>query len=435
MRILLLNSSVRLSAPPTTIPTGLAQIAAYLRENGFPEVDMLDVNGLRLNKKEVLERIEEYDPDLLGISGLITTVKFQRDLVRDLRVRGFDKFVISGGGCATSVPGLMQKEGNIDILVIGEGEHTMLELARVLQKKGQLSTVDGIIYKNDDTYITNPSRKNEANLNRFPFPAYDLLPVDIYTKNHIWGDKNASNKYEGFDKCIIERDMNLISSRGCPFKCNYCYHIFGRGKYRFRSPQNIYKEVEFLRDEYEIDFISFVDDNMLVNRNRVIEFCNLMRNSGVKWGCLARVDEITEEYVKHLKAGGCVGIGFGLESGSPKILKNMNKKATPDQALRVFDLLRDHDIYVNGTFILGYPGENWDTVRETKDFCEQLDILQKFFFITPYPGTPLWAHASKLIEDEEGFIERLGDADEFLINLSELSDEELLRAKDFLESK
>jgi len=93
-----------------------------------------------------------------------------------------------------------------------------------------------------------------------------------------------------------------------------------------KSLKNIVKEIELLRDEYNIDFISFVDDNMLANKKRTIEFCKLMQNSGLKWACLARVDNITEEYVKHLKAGGCVGLGFGLESGSPKILKNMNKK-------------------------------------------------------------------------------------------------------------
>ncbi len=434
MKILLINSPIRLSAEPSCIPIGLAQIASYLRENGFGDIDILDANGLRCNQNQIVEHVYKYDPDIIGISGLITTITFQKNLVRKLRAEGFDKTIVSGGGCATSSSSLLLKEKNIDIFVIGEGEHTMLELAHAIDKCTDLHAINGIIYQEGNTYRVNHPRKNEVNIDIFPMPAYDLLPVDVYAKNHIWGGENTRNKYEGFDSCDINRDMNMISSRGCPFKCNFCYHIFGRGNYRFRSAKNIMHEIEFLRDECNIDFISFVDDNMLTHKKRTIEFCRLMQTSGIKWGCLARVSDITEEYVKDLKSGGCMGIGFGLESGSPIILKNMNKMTTIDQAEKAFEILNAYDIYANGTFILGYPGENWDTIRETKAFCQRINIEQTFFFATPYPGTPLWNIARPLIEDEESFIEKLGDADEFLINLSELSDAELFEAKRFLES-
>ena len=189
-----------------------------------------------------------------------------------------------------------------------------------------------------------------------------------------------------------------------------------------------------MRDNHDIDFISFVDDNMLANKCRTIEFCKGMENIGVKWACLSRVDNITEEYVEQLTKGGCLGIGFGFESGSPKILNNMNKKTTIEQGINAMRILDRFDIYATGTFILGYPGENWGTVKETKEFCKKIGVQQHFFFATPYPGTQLWEDVKDNIGDEESFIKKLGDADDFLINLSELSDEELFEAKKFLES-
>ena len=434
MKILLINSPVRLGAAPTCIPTGLAQIASHLRNNGFTDVGLLDINGLRLDIEEALQHITDSGPDVIGISGLITTYRFQKDLVGRLRKSGFKGTIISGGGCATSVSEYMRKSADIDIFAIGEGEHTMLELAIALRDKTALSEVAGIVYKDATEYIATSPRTNDNNLDLLPFPAYDLLPVDNYAVNNIWGDKKAKNKYEGFDKYEVKRDMNVISSRGCPFSCNYCYHLFGRGKYRFRSAENIIEEVNLLKDKYDIDFISFVDDNMLTNKNRMVEFCALMESTGVKWACLGRVDDITNEYVKRLKGAGCLGIGFGFESGSLAILKNMDKKATLEQGIKAVDVIRNNDIYANGTFILGYPGENWETVKETKAFCEKIEIQQHFFFATPYPGTTLWDIARLKIDDEDAFIERLGDADEFLINLSELSDDELFEAKRFLEA-
>ena len=429
MKILLINSPIRLDAEPNCIPYGLATIASCLRQEGF-DVDIFDINALRPDKEKILSRLNNEKWDIVGISGLITTYKFQKWLIPELKRINPKAPVLSGGGLATSSSSLLFDYTDIDIAVIGEGEKTMIELCEAVSRRADLSQVRGIKYRDGENIIMTAPRENIHYLDEIPFPAWDLLPMDIYLKNPIWG--NTANNSSGFLKDVkIGKSMNIISSRGCPFSCEYCYHLFGRSNYRFRSPENIIGEIEILIARYGVDFIGFVDDNMMASSERMEAFCRLVlkKKLNFAWGCHGRVTSATPETLSKMAEAGCVWIGYGIESGSQKILDKMNKKAIASQAERAIENTRKAGIFPNTTFIFGYPGETIETIQETVDFKKRLALECGSFFATPYPGTPLYRKMKHLITDEEQFIESLGNATEFSINLTDFSDDELFELK------
>ncbi|MFC1821068.1 B12-binding domain-containing radical SAM protein [Thermodesulfobacteriota bacterium] len=429
MNILLINSPIRLDAKPNCIPSGLATMAAMLRNHGYG-VDIYDVNGLRPKKSEIHDALQELHWDVVGVSGLITTFEFQTWLITLLKKLNAHAPVVSGGGLATSSNELLFRHTPVDITVIGEGEQTLVELCRALENGRGLDNVAGIAFRKDDRIMKTAPRKNIDDLDSIPFPAWDLLPMEIYLQNPVWGDLAGNSS--GFKTDVkVAKSMNIISSRGCPFSCKYCYHLFGRSSYRFRSAQNVVDEIEILVDRYGVDFIGFVDDNMMASEKRLLEFCDLMekRYFPVTWGCHGRVTSAKPEILERMAQVGCVWIGYGIESGSQKILNAMNKRATVEQAKQAIINTRKAGIYPNTTFIFGYPGETSETIRETINFKRELDIECGSFFTTPYPGTDLYHQVQAKIKDEEPFICSLGNATEFTINLTDFDDENLFRLK------
>ncbi len=433
MKILLINSPIRLDAEPSCIPYGVATVAAVLRNNGF-DVEIYDINAIRPASDVVLNDMASVEWDVVGISGLITTYEYQRWLIPELKNINSQAVVVSGGGLATSSPELLFKNTPVDAVAIGEGERTMLELCRAIDHGRNLSEIPGLCFRRNGRIVVNEPRKNIQDMDEVPFPAWDLLPIEVYLKNDIWGDvaKNSS----GFrDDVEVTRSMNIISSRGCPFSCTYCYHLFGRSKYRFRSTQNVAEEIEILADRYRVDFIGFVDDNMMASETWLLEFCDLMeaKELPIKWGCHGRVTSAKPDVLQRMAAVGCVWIGYGIESGSQRILDAMNKKATVAQAKQAIIETRRAGIYPNTTFMFGYPGEDLETIQETVDFKRELGLECGSFFATPYPGTPLYEQAQSKIKDEEVFIESLGDATEFSVNLTSFDDETFLDLKEAMD--
>ncbi|MBW2107572.1 MAG: B12-binding domain-containing radical SAM protein [Deltaproteobacteria bacterium] len=429
MKVLLINAPIRLEAKPNCIPYGLAAIASVLREAGF-EVEIYDLNARRPAKDEIRKELERKTWDVVGMSGLITTYGFQCWLSGVLKELNPDGLVVSGGGLATSSSDLLFENSRIDVAVIGEGEQTMPALCRTVERGGDLGSVRGLRFRKNGRIVETPKRPNIKDLDTIPFPAWDLLPMEIYLANPIWG--NAAKNSSGFKKDIaVNRSMNVISSRGCPFSCRYCYHLFGASSYRCRSAENVFEEVCALVDHYHVDFVGFVDDNMMAHVPRLLDFCRMMEKGGVpvRWGCHGRVTSAKPEVLEKMAAAGCVWIGYGIESGSQKMLDAMNKKATVAQARQAILNTRRAGIYANTTFIFGYPGETRETIQQTVQFKRELGIACGSFFATPYPGTVLYEQIRDRIRDEEAFIRSLGNATEFSINLTEFSDEELLTLK------
>lgn len=434
MRILLINCPIRLKADPNCLPYGLAIIAAILRHEGH-EVDIYDVNALRHSASEITENLKSRTWDLVGVSGLITTYDFQKWVIDELKSICPKAPVISGGGFATSVPEFVLDHTHADIAVVGEGEITMPALCRAIESGSDLESVQGICFRKDVGFVKTSPRPNVDNLDDLPFPAWDLLPMEIYIRNPLWG--NSAKNSSGFkDGVKTTRSLNIISSRGCPYSCSYCYHLFGRSSYRYRSAQNIIEEMECLIGRYNVDFIGFNDDNMMASESRLLEFCLLLKEKrwNISWGCHGRVTSAKPSILKAMAEAGCVWIGYGIESGSEAILASMNKKASVAMAKQAVIDTRNAGIFPNTTFIFGYPGENRETIQDSVELKKELNIQCGSFFATPYPGTELYERCRHLIPDEEAFIRSLADATDFTINLTEFGNDELFRLKDCLDN-
>jgi anaerobic magnesium-protoporphyrin IX monomethyl ester cyclase len=416
MRFLLINVPIRQDHPPNNFPTGLGIIAAVLERDGH-DVIVLDANAHRFPKEKVVALAADTPVDAIGISGLISTFKYQQWLIDALKARRPETPLIAGGGCATSAPELMMAHTKADYLVIGEGEHTIAELLAALDNRGDLDQVKGIAFRKDGETVFTPPRPLEKNLDNFPLPAYHLFPVDIYLKYPIWHFKEPS--------------MNLLSSRGCPMSCRFCYNLFGRRSYRRRGIDSIIEEVRLLKRNYGIHTFGFVDDNVTINRNHLGAMCNALGRENVTWGCHGRVDTADDERLAIMAASGCKWLGFGIESGSQRILDAMNKRIKVDEAKDAILRTRKHGIFANATFIFGYPGEDVDSIGDTIRFKMDLDILVDSFYATPYPGTELYTEAREkgLIPDEHAYVRALNNAYDFTINLTDMPDEQLKAMK------
>ncbi len=416
MRFLLINVPVREDRLPSNFPTGPGIIAAVLRDGGH-EVKILDINGHRYKPNDVLNLASSSAADAIGISGLVSTYKYQCWLAKELKERLPHVPLISGGGCATSVPEQLLRHAPYDILAMGEGEWTALELADALETGQPLQEVNGVVLRQGDGILRTPVRPVEENLDAFPLPAYDLFPTECYAKNKIWH--------------FPDKSMNLVSSRGCPMDCHFCYNLFGKRSYRKRGVDSLVEEVQLLKREYGVKQFAFVDDNLTINRKHLFTVCDALAKENIEWGCHGRVDTVDDERLEKMAASGCRWLGFGIESGNQRILDAMKKRATVEQAHAAVQRCRKHKIFANATFIHGYPGEDEESARDSLRFKIEADIVNDGFYATPYPGTELYELARKkgLIPDEHEFLMNLNNAYDFTINMTSMSDEQLINIK------
>ncbi len=427
MRILLINPAIRLSEPPRHIPFGLATIASVLRDEGH-SIDVLDLNALRPSDAEIEKKVALNDRyDMIATGGLITLYSRLKWLVPKLRHHNPTTPIVLGGGVVSTHPDLLLSKTPADIAVIGEGERTMSDLTNTLERGNALESVKGIAYKTNKRHIkTTPPRPLIANLDDIPFPAYDLFPMDIYLHN------------VGHATSVLKStEMSLITCRGCPYSCHFCYGIFGR--VRNRSIDNVVAEIQFLEEQYSPETYLILDEIFTTSQKRVKEFYQKTRAEGLDliFSCYGRVNIMNSDILKTLKKSGCYSVGYGIESGSQTILDNMNKRVTVDQAKHAIRLTRKHRMMPRATFMIGYPGETEETLNETVAFCQELNLSAEFFITTAYPGTQLYKDYEEAILTQYGSLDAyfsvLGDADHLTFNFTEFSDEKLLELKTEIE--
>ncbi len=443
MKVLLINPPIREWSKPNVFPLGLGYIAAVLLEEGH-EVEVLDINALRLSKEEVEKTINSIKFDVAGIGGIVTIYKYVKWLVMVLRKGHPDKKIIVGGSVGTSIASLMLEKNPVDIVCMGEGEETVKELVKTLEEGGDLSKVRGICYKDGKGGVhRTPVREPISDLDKLPLPAWDLFPMDIYVKNPV----GAPNRNKWSDGCADDStlSMNVNGTRGCPYQCIYCYHDFMGVKYRTRSPENIIMELGVLYKKYGVTYFHFTDDEFVLKKDFIFEFCRKIKalsgNCGVTftWGCAGRVNLMDEKLLAAMADAGCVSIGYGIESGSQKMLDFMKKQVTVEEAKRAVRLTQKHLGWADCSFMIGYPGESRDTLQATVDFCRELDLTPEvIFFMTPYPGTELYEIALRQgkIKDEEEYVLGLGEQGEKVrINFTDYSDGELITLQEEMITK
>ena len=362
------------------IPLGIGYLASVLR-NANIEVNILDFRFLK-NWEEVASKLQDYKPEIIGISAYIPiasrahqTAKIAKELLPDSKV-------ILGGAYPTILYSEALSDQNIDVCVTGEAEHIIVELVQKLSNGISLEGIPSLAWRKKSFIYLSENRSFVENLDRIPFPAYDLFPMrDILKNGEIFPLPYPS--------------MTILSSRGCPFNCTFCQptlrNIFGK-KIRYRSVKNVVDEIELLIKQYELKALLIQDDIFTFNKKRVEEFCDELdsRNIKLKWCCQSRADTLDTDIASRLSKSGCVMIIFGIESGSQKVLDLLDKKTTVEDNYKVMKICKDNNIIICADIMIGTPGETREDLEQTVKLIYKAGPEIVWVSITsPIPGTYL----------------------------------------------
>jgi len=329
--------------------------------------------------QEVSHTISNFNPDIVGIT-VWTTFAASAFKIASL-CKEYDRsvpVVMGGPHVSIKYDEVLKICPDVDFLIRGEGEETFLELVRMIgerwgNKNATFNNIKGISYRQNGEMVHNPQREFVKDLDAIPFPARDLLL-----------NKDSYNS----------EDMGLLmTSRGCPYNCSYCATGIWKRKVRYRSVDNIIKEIKFLIDAYGTKQFTFKDDSFTVNKKRVLELCDrlIKEKININWDCNTRVNLINEDLLSKMKKAGCNSIKVGIETGSEKILKLMRKGITFEQCRKSANLFRKVGIHWTGYFMMGLPSETKEEVYQTLKFMKELKPdFASFSVYEPFPGTELF---------------------------------------------
>ncbi len=361
---------------PLFPPLGLAYMAAVLEQNEF-EVKIFDCPALGMTHEKLKQELASFQPSIFGIGSMTPTIESAMQSARIAKEACPEAKVIMGGPHATFADKeILATEPAVDLIVRGEGEETILELAKQSLGLRNLVEVKGITFRKDKEIIQTPNRPFIQNLDALPRPAYKYVPVEKY---RISGRKL----------------LPIMTSRGCPFQCTFCVasQMFG-AKFRARTPKNVLDELEWLRDEYGAEGVAFQDDTLTLDKKRATEICNGMieRKINLHWGCGTRADVVTKELLEMMAKAHCDETMFGVESGCPRMRAVLKKGVTNEQIEKAIKWAKEAGIFVTVSVVLGYPGETKESLQETLDFVRKAEPDDVWLcHATPYPGTELRA--------------------------------------------
>jgi radical SAM superfamily enzyme YgiQ (UPF0313 family) len=369
-----------------TPPQGLCHLAAVLREKEY-EVEILDAEVFDYTDAEVLERVKEYSPDYIGITSTIVTIYTAARYVKLFKEHfENDVKVILGGPQITASPeDTMKLFPQLDVGVLGEGEITIVELLEAFENGKTLEDINGLIFVKNGRFIKTPKGGFIKNLDSLPMPAWDLLP-NIAT--HYRTSEITCKKLPAFQ---------ITTSRGCPYKCTFCDRSVFGNRWRGFSAEYVIEMIKELVNKYGIRDINFSDDEFLINRKRLEKICHFLINEGIdlSWSAVGRADSVRSDLLKLMKEAGCHQISIGIESGSQKILDIIKKATTIEVIERCVEWTKEAGIEVKGSFMIGCPLETKETIKETFDLIERLDIdYISMSAFTPLPGTEIYKTAT-----------------------------------------
>lgn len=456
-KVLFINPVIREEDAPRHVPYGIALLASLAMKEGHL-VQVYDANAWRL-EDEVFRRVLEADDwDVIATGGITTAYGHIKRTCRMAKEFAPKALLVAGGGFLTSMPrDIMRLLPQIDIGVVGEAFLTFNEiLAHVDAGKLDPPGIQGIIYRSRAGRLEmTPERPLMEDLDSLPYPAYDLFPLEeVYFKN-----SQVLFSEEGM---LARRRLDINASYGCSLICKFCFHlgISGDMKYvkneegetdvlfdapksytrniRYHSPQYIVRMVKHLKEKYDIDFVGFLDENLMTmdqysGRTWMKEICErwvaeglqprCVRDGvehdegckGVHWSGTSHATLCNLEVLRRMRRAGCSHLVYGYESFSTQILKRLGKGSTPTTNLRSFFWTMEAGIRPIPNQIIGFPTEDFDSLRDSMKAWEQLGIVVKPFFATPYPGSE-WYHTYKdrILEQYGGDIEKflldVGDA-------------------------
>ena len=368
---------------------GLCYLHAVIEKEGYQIRTFSYNNSDPLEaEKAVTAELMESKPDFFLVQIFtMNRVESYRILKKAKELRPEMKIIV-GGVHASIYPGQMLENFPVDCVVIGEGEVTIVELLETLSAGRDLSGVKGIVYKKNGRVVITEERPLIEDLDSLPFPKHELFITP-------------------------EREMAcILTSRGCPFKCSFCcLHTISRRKFRVRSAKNAVDEVEHIVNTFKnIKIIQLADDTFTLNSQRAMDFCReiVRRKIKIQFWCSARIKPASVELFKLMEEAGFKAIGFGLETGSAKLLNSIHKSITREDVIETFEMLKDININIFTYLMVGFPGENKETMAETIDLIKKLQKIKYFEFagvarLWVYPNTEVYEYLCEAGQIDDSF--------------------------------
>ncbi len=373
MRVMLLSLPGIEESDRNLFPLSIGYLAGAIKEHHH--VEAYHFNNMKQARNDLPSKVDSFMPQIVGLSCTTFNRGFVKETIKMIKDLRPEVTVVVGGVHASFCSDQMLRQYMADVVVIGEGEHTFLELCNFLEERKPLKSVNGIAYLENGEVASTPPRAVVGNLDDLPMPDYS------YAKPFI------ESAQMGF----------LITSRGCPVRCTFCStSSFWGQNVRMNSVSRVVDEMEMLLSDFNIKRIFFHDDTFNLGISRVINICNeiINRKLEIEWACSCRVAPVSEEMIAGMVEAGCRHICWGVESGSEEILKTIDKKITLNQIRRAFELASKFSgLMSSGSFtMVGNPGESVKTVRETVDFMNTLPMTDSPSTSVLYvlPGTLLY---------------------------------------------
>jgi len=370
MRFLLINPFCPIAEGPTP-PLGISYLAAVLEEAGF-QVKVLDLVITPYQFDEFSELLMNFKPDIVGSTAVTMTFNDAIKVIKDVKKIDPGIITVMGGPhvsfCAEET---LNTFPELDLIVIGEGEETIVELSLEVEGDRDWSKIKGLVYRSD-TGVLFTGNRELLDVDQLPLPARHLIPMGRYK--------------------ALNTAVSMTTSRGCPFKCIFCV---GRkmvgGKVRYRNPQYVVDEFEYLAS-LGFPQINIADDLFTAKTEHCLEICNEIIRRGIKtrWSSFARVDRVSADVLIKMKEAGCHAVSFGVETANEEILKTIKKGITLPKVINAINLCVDAGVEPHVSFILGLPNETPETLKETVDFGKKIDALGAsygFHLLAPFPGT------------------------------------------------
>ena len=448
--VLLINPVVREEDEPRHVPYGLALLAAIAIKDGH-RVQVFDANAHRAGDA-VLEQVLHADRwDVIALGGITTAYRSIKHIVAMARRVCPQALIVLGGGVLTSLPHeIMRFLPEVDLGVVGEGFRTFPAVLRQWNTGWSLTLVPGLVYRRDDQTHLTPAAQLLDPLDTLPYPAWDLFPLDVYFRNSM-----ALYSEEGM---LARRRLDINASYGCSLICRFCFHLGTTGDMehyeredgttdvrfthnravRYHSPRYIVDLVKHVRATYGVDFIGFLDENLMTmhvssGKTWLTDICRLWLEeglqpqcirdgvphnpdhcSGVHWGGTSHATLCNPDLLKTMRQAGCSHLVYGYETFSKRVMRTIGKGATPETNERSLQWTLAAGIRPIPNQMIGFPDEDFDSLYDNIAAWDRMGITVKPFFATPYPGTEWFQKYRKEIEAQYG-----GDLEAFLLDVGD----------------
>jgi anaerobic magnesium-protoporphyrin IX monomethyl ester cyclase len=426
LNILVINISLRPASPLKLFPIGLGYITTAMKKAGLT-FDLLDIDAHRHSDQEVENFIKKKKYDVVCMGCIVTGYKIVKALADLVKEHHPHAIIIAGNSVATSIVKTLLTKTKVDIAVMSEGDETIVELLGTLSKSGSLEQVRGICFGTDGKIVRTLPRPLIKDISSIPFIDYTIFDVEAYI---------STSKFSVSDPLPIPREeiraLPINTARGCVANCSFCYHVFNRRPYRYRSPESIVSEIKHLVTTYSLNYIMASDELTFFSKKQTVALIEKILEEDIHFywepSCRANLfqDDEDLEIMEKMKQAGCIGMGYSLESAEPEILKAMNKNISVEQFSRQTQLFHQAGIHTVTSLVLGFPQETPESIRKTFDCCIENKIYPSAGYLLPQPGSAMYKYAQQhgFIDDEEEYLLKMGDRQDLRLNMTEMTDKE-----------